>query len=56
MFKVKILKKAVKSIEKMPIRIQKSFKNLLEDLEEQGPIRTDWPNFSKLNENKYHCL
>ena len=55
MYKVKILKRAIKRIEKMPIRIQKSFKNLLEDLEEKGPIRTDWPNYSKLDENTYHC-
>lgn len=39
----------------MPIRIQKSLKNLLEDLGKNGPIRTDWPNFSKLSDNSFHC-
>ena len=55
MYKVKVLKKTIKSIKKMPIRTQKSLKNLLEDLQTEGPIRTDWPNFSKLSENTYHC-
>ena len=55
MYKVNILKKAYKSIDKMPLKIQKSLKNLLDDLRENGPIRKDWPNFSKLGETTYHC-
>ena len=39
----------------MPIREQKRFANLVEDLERKGPIRSEWPNFSKLGEQQYHC-
>jgi mRNA-degrading endonuclease RelE of RelBE toxin-antitoxin system len=28
---------------------------LLEELRLKGPERFDWPNYSKLSENKYHC-
>ena len=30
-------------------------KILVEDLKELGPIRTDWPYYSKLGKEKYHC-
>ncbi len=39
----------------MPMREQKRFANLVEDLERKGPIRSEWPNFSKLGEQQYHC-
>jgi hypothetical protein len=39
----------------MPLKIQKSIGNLFEDLQSNGPIRTDWPNFSKLSEGTFHC-
>ena len=40
---------------KMPRREQKRFANLVEDLERKGPIRSEWPNFSKPSEQQYHC-
>ena len=42
-------------MKKMPIREQQLFANLVEDLEEKGPIRPEWRNFSKLGENEFHC-
>jgi hypothetical protein len=39
----------------MPLQEQKLFANLVEDLEMKGPIRSEWRNFSKLGEKKYHC-
>ena len=55
MFEVKVRKKVLKSIEEMPVHIQKILANLLDDLCARGPIRKDWPNFSKIGENTYHC-
>ena len=40
---------------KMPLKEQKVFANLVEDLERKGPIRNEWQNFSKLKKNEYHC-
>ena len=55
MFKVIIKKAAEKSINKMPKKIQFIFESLVSDLIEKGPIRSEWPNFSKLGKNEYHC-
>jgi mRNA-degrading endonuclease RelE of RelBE toxin-antitoxin system len=55
MFKVSIKKKVLKSIEKMPLKIQGKMNLLVKDLRNKGAIQSDWPNFSKLDENLYHC-
>jgi hypothetical protein len=55
MFKIKFNKQVKKNLEKMPISIQKKFFYLVNDLEAGGPIRPEWPNYSKLSEREYHC-
>lgn len=55
MWKVKIKKKQLKNLEKLPVEAQKLFKVLLLDLREKGPVRHDWKNYSKLGKDKYHC-
>jgi mRNA-degrading endonuclease RelE of RelBE toxin-antitoxin system len=55
MYRVTIKKKAQKNFEKMPLSIQENFKALVADLEDLGPVRPEWPNFSKLGNNEYHC-
>lgn len=32
-----------------------AFVQLVRDLEEKGPVRTEWKNYSKLGKNKHHC-
>ena len=39
----------------MPMQEQKVFANLVEDLQNKGPFRTEWKNFSKLSESEFHC-
>lgn len=55
MYEVIVKKKILKNIEKMPEHIQKKMVNLVEDLRSNEPIRSEWPNFSKLGEDRYHC-
>lgn len=55
MFNVFINKKSQKNIEKMPSGIKDVMAFLIEDLTNKGPILKDWANFSKLEDNKYHC-
>jgi mRNA-degrading endonuclease RelE of RelBE toxin-antitoxin system len=55
MYRVIIRKSAIKSVQKMPKKIQFIFESLVDDLIERGPIRREWPNFSKLGKNEYHC-
>ena len=46
---------AIKNIQKMPTSAQKKMVNLVDDLRLKGPIRAEWPNFSKLDKETYHC-
>ena len=55
MHEVKIKKKILKKLQKIPKDIQFTFESLVDDLTEKGPIRKEWPNFSKIGDNKYHC-
>ena len=50
-FRRKVERRAMK----MPRPQQVLLANLVEDLQNKGPIRMEWPNFSKLSENEYHC-
>ncbi len=55
MYEIVIKKSVLKNIQKMPKKIQFLFESLVDDLIEKGPIRNEWPNFSKLGKNEYHC-
>ncbi len=55
MYKVLIKKKVLKNIEKMPKSVQEKMILLVKDLHSKGPFRTEWPNYSKLDDDVYHC-
>jgi len=55
MYDVKFNKLVKKNIEKMPASAQKKFFFLVEDLAHTGPVRPEWPNYSKLSQDEYHC-
>ncbi|TGK10397.1 hypothetical protein EHO98_23085 [Leptospira stimsonii] len=46
---------ASKSALKMPKQERNKYLSLLIELEALGPIRKNWPNFSALGKDKYHC-
>jgi mRNA-degrading endonuclease RelE of RelBE toxin-antitoxin system len=54
-YRVRIRKRIVRSLEKLPKKVQKILYLLIADLESDGPIRKDWPNFSTLGKGRYHC-
>jgi phage-related protein len=54
-FFVKISRQADRTMKKAPEAIRQRFALLLDDLEKTGPIRKDWPNFSTLGTDLYHC-
>lgn len=54
-YDVRIGKKVLKTLRKMPRDARVRFGQLAEDLRQSGPIRADWPNYSKLSEAEYHC-
>jgi hypothetical protein len=56
MFNVFFKKKVEKSVKKMPKQQAVNFYNLFKELEENGPVRSNWPNYGILKgTNTHHC-
>lgn len=53
--KVVISKKVQKNLKRIPKDVLLRFTALAEDLRMNGPIASNWKNYSKLAGNKYHC-
>ena len=47
--------RVAKGCKTLPIAAKKSLALLLADIEDSGPIRGDWPNYSKLGQGQHHC-
>jgi mRNA-degrading endonuclease RelE of RelBE toxin-antitoxin system len=52
---VHVLRKVEKQIPKLPKGVQQSLALLLREIEETGPVRGNWPNYSKLGTTSHHC-
>lgn len=52
---VNIKKNVQKELQKLPENIQEALESLVVDLEDGGPVRGDWPNYSRLVGNRHHC-
>lgn len=48
-------RKAAKLREKMPERVKVMLDALIIDIRATGPVRGDWPNYSKLTGSLHHC-
>lgn len=44
-----------KRVRDLPENVQNLLIALKKDIEANGPIRGDWPNFSALSRDRYHC-
>jgi mRNA-degrading endonuclease RelE of RelBE toxin-antitoxin system len=44
-----------KQKEKLPQRVQEILFQLVREIETSGPVRGDWPNYSKLSNDEHHC-
>ena len=55
MYEVFFTKRVLKQAKELPGFIQKKLAVLVDDLREKGPLRAEWPNFSKLDKSNYHC-
>jgi mRNA-degrading endonuclease RelE of RelBE toxin-antitoxin system len=47
--------KARKQKEQLPPRVQALLFQLAREIETGGPVRGDWPNYSKLSGDLHHC-
>jgi len=39
----------------LPVRVQKSLLALIGDIQARGPVRGNWPNYSRLGPTRHHC-
>ncbi len=44
-----------KNCKKLPKKVQGALLALSEEIEGKGPVRGNWPNYSKLRKNRHHC-
>lgn len=54
-WKVQIKKKVRKKAQEFPRVAKENLLTLIWELEAAGPIRGNWPNYSKLGHNRHHC-
>ena len=52
---VRLSKKADKALAKLPKAVRINLAALMKQIEAQGPVRGDWPNYGKLGSNRHHC-
>jgi hypothetical protein len=45
----------MKQQRKLPQRVRELLFQLTRDIEAAGPVRGDWPNYSKLAPGEHHC-
>ena len=44
-----------KQIQRLPHTVRQRYLVLAQELATQGPIRGNWPNYSKLSDLRHHC-
>ena len=52
---VTISKKTAKTVSFLPKRVRKSLALLMREIETDGPVRGNWPNYGKLDKDRHHC-
>jgi mRNA-degrading endonuclease RelE of RelBE toxin-antitoxin system len=52
---VSFSKRVFKEIKKLPVIVRSDLEALVDDIEVTGPVRGDWPNYSKLSDGNHHC-
>ena len=55
MWKVVIPRKVGRAAKELPKAVQDKLEALVLDIKASGPVRGNWPNYSKLGEGKHHC-
>jgi mRNA-degrading endonuclease RelE of RelBE toxin-antitoxin system len=52
---VKLTKAAKKQVDRLPKSVRQRLAVLLQDIENSGPIRGNWQNYSPLGRDRHHC-
>ena len=54
-WQVVIRTRAAKQLQRLPHTVRQRYLVLAQELATRGPIRGNWPNYSKLNDLRHHC-
>lgn len=46
---------ALKQRKKLPKSVEKSLIALIMEIEHEGPVRGNWPNYGSLGKRRHHC-
>ena len=52
---VRLTRQAEKQLEKLSEKVKGALLFLLHEIFRSGPVRGDWPNYSKLGPKRHHC-
>ena len=52
---VNLSKKVAKALNKLPENVKFSLIASIREIEDRGPVRGNWPNYSRLGGNRHHC-
>jgi len=52
---VLLSKRADKLAGKLPVAVRAALQTLMDEIELSGPVRGNWPNYSKLGSDRHHC-
>ena len=54
-WQVRILKRIDRNLGKLPMPVLKALALLMREIELSGPVRGNWPNYSRLGPKTHHC-
>jgi mRNA-degrading endonuclease RelE of RelBE toxin-antitoxin system len=57
-WRVELSRRTEKAVADLPLDIQTSFWLLVKEITQQGPVRFNWPHYSRLHpkhEDRHHC-
>jgi len=52
---VTLSRRVDKSLDYLSLQVKGALALLISDIEARGPIRGDWPNYSRLGRRRHHC-
>ena len=54
-WQVTVSGKVEKQIPRLPLNVRQRLFALMAEIEQSGPVRGNWPNYSKLSPGRHHC-
>ncbi len=54
-WRVYLTRQTRKQADKLPAKVRDALATLAADMAINGPVRGEWPNYSKLNGDRHHC-